>query len=163
MDLMAWIAGFAELHEKAKKKALSADDLAIYQHGRDELARAMVAAQRLTLKQGQTPRQMMRVARAVQIELQLISGPVRALTSEISRGGFSAMLPKTPRLGEVAGFKLSLPDVRDPLVGRCKVLEPIARQGSPRTSFSFEGLGDKEIEAIDMMLFDAVIAQFRSV
>ncbi len=163
MDLMAWIAGFAELHAKAKKNALSSGELTEYNAGREELARAILASQRLTLKPGQTPRQALRVSRALQIEIKLPTGPVRALTMEISRGGFAAMMPKAPPPSTVAEFKLTVPDSRDPIVGRCKALETSpSRQGGPRTSFAFEGLGEVESEKLEMMLFDTIVAQFRT-
>src|SRR5271170_942022 len=109
MDLMAWISTFTKLHEKARKKELDAEDLKTYHTGREELARAIVVAQRLTLKEGETPRQARRVARAVQIDLDLSCGRVRALTMDISKGGFSTIIEKAPGPTERVGFTLKVP------------------------------------------------------
>ena len=89
-SLSDWISAFRELHERARRGALTAAEQAAYRTGRDELARALLAAQRLTLKTGETPRQALRVARALQLELDLPTERQRSVTIDVSTGGFSA-------------------------------------------------------------------------
>ncbi len=48
MSLADWLAAFRELHEKAHRGELAPRERAAYHAGRDELARALLAAQRLT-------------------------------------------------------------------------------------------------------------------
>ena len=161
MDLNAFITVFSDLHEKARRKALDGAQLKIYHDGREALARAMVAAQRLTLKEGQTPREAMRVARAVQIDLDLARGRIQAVTLDISRTGFSALLEKAPPPTETPGFTLRIPGIIDPVVGRCKPVDISKLQGHVRAGFAFQNLSERDLDKIEMMLFDSVIEQFR--
>ncbi|HUB07261.1 MAG TPA: PilZ domain-containing protein [Myxococcales bacterium] len=161
MELSAWISTFRKLHEKARRKELDEIDQKTYVAGRDELARALVVAQRLTLKTGETPRQALRVARALAIDLDLASGRVRALTQDLSRGGFSALVEKPPTLDDLVGFTLRIPGGVDPVIGRCKLVDAAKRQGNFRASFAFQALGEAEQERIEMILFDTVLEQFR--
>jgi hypothetical protein len=161
MDLSAWISTFTKLHEKARKRELDEEDLKTYHAGREELARAIVAAQRLTVKEGETQRQALRVARAVQIDLDLSTGRVRALTLDISQGGFSTLIEKPPTPTEAVGFTLRVPGASEPMLGRCKLVEATKRLGNARCSFAFQNLTPQDIEKIEMMLFDSVIEQFK--
>jgi hypothetical protein len=161
MDLSAWISTFTKLHEKARKNELDEQDLKTYHAGREELARALVAAQRLTVKAGETQRQALRVARAVQIDLDLSSGRIRALTLDISLGGFSSLIEKPPLSTEAVGFTLRVPGVTEPVIGRCKLVETVKRLGNSRCSFAFQNLNAQDLEKIEMMLFDSVIEQFK--
>ena len=83
-SLTEWLIAFRALHEKARRGQLRDGDAVRYRAGRDELARALLTAQRLQLKPGETPRRAMRVARALQVDLDLGTGHVRALTNDIS-------------------------------------------------------------------------------
>jgi hypothetical protein len=163
MDLTAWITTFTKLHERARKNDLDAEDLKTYHSGRDELARAIVAAQRLTLKPDETPRQAMRVARALAIDLDLTVGRVRVLTMDLSRGGFSALIEKPPAMAELVGFTLKVPGGVDPVIGRCKLVDAAKRTGNFRAAFAFQNLAAADLEKIEMLLFDSVIEQFKRV
>lgn len=70
MRLTEWLTAFKALHRKAHDNALSAEERQVYLAHRDELASALLAAQRLTLQPGQLPRQALRVARALQLDLR---------------------------------------------------------------------------------------------
>ncbi len=163
MDLQAWISTFTKLHEKAKKKALDGEDLKTYYTGRDELARAMVSAQGYKLKEGEDPRKILKVARAVQIDLDLSTGRVRALTTELCREWFSALIEKPPPPTESVGFSLKVPGGSEPLVGRCKLLDVQKRQGAVCARFAFQELSAPSLEKIEMLLFDSVVEQLRRV
>ncbi len=160
MELSAWIAAFRKLHEKARRSELDEVDAQTYQTGRDELARALVAAQRLTLKPGETPRQALRVARALAMDLDLATGRLRVLTQDISRGGFSALVEKPPAVHELVGFSLRIPG-GDPILGRCKAVDSVNRQGNFRASFVFQELPAADVERIELTIFDTVLEQFR--
>jgi hypothetical protein len=161
MDLQAWISTFTQLHEKAKKNALSGDDLKTYQTGRDELARAMVAVQGQVLKDGENPRQALKVARAAQIDLDLASGRVRAMTMEITRDWFSVLIEKPPSVTESVGFSLRIPGAAEPLLGRCKLLDISKRQGTVCARFAFKDLTPEKVEKVEMLVFDSVVDQLR--
>ena len=94
--LTQWLLGFRQLHEKARRGQLSEGEQLAYRAGRDELARALLAAQRLTLRPGETPRRALRVARALQVDLDLVTSRERAVTIDLSTGAFASRHEKPP-------------------------------------------------------------------
>jgi len=158
MGLGEWLEAFRALHERARAGQLSAEEQTAYQAGREELARALVAAQRLTLKPGQTPRRALRVARAVQVDLAAKATHVRATTSDLSLEGFSALLAKAPPVGEEVQCTLRLPGA-EPLVAAVKPVDVKVQEGNVRVSFAFGSLTAPQQERLEMLLFDTVLAQ----
>ena len=158
MSLALWLAAFREMHEKARRGALDARELAAYKAGRDELARALLAAQRLTLKPAETPRQALRVARALQLDLDLLTSHERAITVDLSNGGFSCLLAKAPPLGDEVGFSLRMPAAAA-LAGKARVADVKPHTGNVRVSFQFLNLSADEKERVEMFVFDTVLAQ----
>ncbi len=163
MELKLWLDQFSRLHAKARKGQLSPSEQVTYVDRRDELAKALVTAQRLTVLPGQTPRQALRVARALQIDLDWPgSARVRAMTQNISVGGFAALLGQLPNETEVVSFTLKEPGAAEPIVGRCRVRDIQKRSGNHMVSFVFEDLAPETRERIEMTLFDAVMQQFEA-
>jgi hypothetical protein len=158
MSLSHWLAEFRDLHERARRKTLSERDLATYRLGRDELARALLAAQRLTLKPGETPRQALRVARALQVDLDLLTSRERAITIDLSTGGFSCLLAKAPPLGDEVGFSMRIP-ASDPLAGRARIADVKPHSGNVRVAFQFVNVPADERERLELFVFDTVLAQ----
>ena len=64
MGLAEWLSSFRRLHDLAKKGKLLPSDKRTYDANRDELARAMLQIQKLSLKPGESARQSLRVPRA---------------------------------------------------------------------------------------------------
>ena len=160
MSLGDWLASFRDLHERARRGTLDARSEALYRAGREELARAMLAAQRLTVKPGETPRQALRVARALQVDLDFATSAQRAMTLDLSTGGFSCPLTKAPPLGDEVKFSLRLP-AAEPVSGRCRVQDVKVFPANVRVSFQFLGLPEKERERLEMFVFDAVLASLQ--
>jgi hypothetical protein len=158
MSLAAWLLQFRDLHERARRKTLNERDLATYKLGRDELARALLAAQRLTLKPGETPRQALRVARALQIDLDLLTSRERAISIDLSTGGFSCLLAKSPPLGDEVGYSMRVP-ASEPLAGRARIADVKPHAGNVRVAFQFVGMAPEERERLEMFVFDSVLAQ----
>lgn len=158
MSLGEWLSAFRELHEKARRKQLSHSELLIYRTGRDELARALLAAQRLTLKPGETPRRTLRVARALQVDIEVLTSSIRAISVDISIGGFSCLLSKTLPLGEEVGVSMRIP-ASEPIVCRCRVADVKPQSGNVRAAFQFASLSDEDRERLEMFVFDTVLAQ----
>jgi hypothetical protein len=156
--LTEWLIAFRALHEKARRGQLKEADAVRYRAGRDELARALLTAQRLQLKPGETPRRAMRVARALQVELDLATGRLRAVTVDISTGGFSCLLPKAPALGDEVGFTLRIP-AGEAIAGRARVQDVRALSGNVRVAFMFHTLSDADRERMEIFVFDTVLAQ----
>ena len=65
MGQAEWVKAFRDLHERAKRGALDGRDRSDYLAARDELARVLLATQRVALQPGQRPRRALRVARAL--------------------------------------------------------------------------------------------------
>jgi PilZ domain len=162
MGLAEWIAEFKKLHEAAKSGELSPEDWTTYQSARDEFGRAMVSAQRMSLQPGQLARHSFRVARALQIDLAMASGNVRAMTLNISVGGFAALLAGAPPPAEAVGFTLKTPGKADPILGRCKVVEVHKRPGNALVSFAFQALSSADLDRLDRIVLDAALEQFSS-
>jgi hypothetical protein len=160
MSLKDWLIRFKAQHEQARAGKLSADGMADYRAGRDELARALLGAQAAALKPGEVPRQMLRVARAVQADIEWSVDRVRAVTLELSAGGFSALLAKTPPTDEEIKVQLRLPGV-DPVAGRARVAGSVPLPAAVRVSFAFLGLGASERDRLEFAVFDAVLENIR--
>jgi hypothetical protein len=133
MSLGDWLSTFRELHEKARRKVLDPSDLAIYRKGRDELARALLAAQRLTLKPGETARRALRVARALQVDIEMLTSREVSITMRIPAS--------------------------DPLVCKARIADAKAQAGNVRLAFQFTGLTEDDKERLELFVFDTVLAQ----
>ncbi len=159
--LAQWLLEFRQLHEKARRSQLSEREQQVYRSGRDELARALLAAQRLTLRPGETPRRALRVGRALQVDLDLLTSRERAVTIDLSTGGFSCLLAKAPPVGDEVGFSLRLP-ASDPLAGRARVTDVKVLPGNVRVSFQFANASESDRERLELFVFDTVLAQLSS-
>lgn len=157
-SLTEWLLGFRTLHEKARRGQLRDADALRYRAGRDELARALLTAQRLTLRSGEMPRRALRVARALQVDLDVPTGRTRAVTIDLSSGGFSCLLQRSPPLGEDVGFTLRLP-AQEPLAGRARVHDLKPAAGNVRVAFMLRDLSEPERERMEIFVFDTVLAQ----
>ncbi len=158
MSLGDWLRLFRTLHEKAKKGGLSAEDAEAYRGGCDELARALMAAQRLAAKPGEAPRHALRVARAVQVDLETPISHVRSLTVDLGGTGVSGLLAKLPPAGEEHTATLKLPD-RPPLVTPVLPAETRPQTGSIRASFTFKKLSDADRAALELLVIDIALSQ----
>jgi len=158
MALADWVRSFRLQHEKAKRGGLAGRELSDYLAGRDELARALLAAQRVAIPPGQKPRRTLRVARALQADLDFAVKAVRAMTVDVSPAGFGALLAAPPRVGDEAKVTLKLPG-QEPLLATARVAEVKPLAGSARAAFQFVGLGEEEAERLERFVFDAVLAQ----
>lgn len=160
MGLREWLVRFRQLHEQAKAGTLPPGDLAAYRSGRDELARALLGAQVAALKAGEVPRQMVRVARALQADLEWSVDRVRVVTQELSAGGFSALLAKAPPNDEEIKVQLRLPGA-DVVSLRARVVGAQVQPAATRVSFAFQGTGAAEREKLEIVVFDSVLEQIK--
>jgi hypothetical protein len=161
MNLAQWISAFKALHAKAKGGALDDAEAFDYRAGREALARALVAAQGLTRQPGQAPREALRVARVLQVELESRVRSERLATSELSLGGFSARMARAPAPDEELTATMRLPGV-EPVVTRVRVAGVKVQPGSELVSFSFMKLESEATERLEMAIFDVVLAQMRA-
>jgi hypothetical protein len=160
MSLKDWLVQFKAQHEQARAGTLSGDGLAVYRAGRDELARALLGAQVAALKSGETPRQALRVARALQADLEWSVSKVRAVTQDLSAGGFSALLAKAPPNDEDVRVVLRLPG-SEMLDARARVVGAIVQPAAVRVAFAFAGMGPAEKDRMEFLVFDTVLQQIK--
>src|SRR5690349_19395042 len=109
MVLSEFMEEFRRLHEGAKRGVLGAQEVASYQSARDDLARVLLAAMHASAPPGQRPRRMLRVARALQVDIEFLGGTVRAVTRQVSSGGFGALLGCEPRVDDELRVALRVP------------------------------------------------------
>lgn len=158
MSLGDWLRVFRTLHEKAKQGGLAGEDADAYRAGCDELARALMAAQKLAAKPGEAPRHALRVARAVQIDLETATSKVRTMTVDLGVTGFSALLAKPPPPGEDVTVTMKLPG-REPLVTAVAPADVRPQTGSVRVSFGFKRLPDADRAALELLVIDTALSQ----
>jgi PilZ domain len=153
----AWLSGLRDLHERARAGQLDPDRLSAYRTSRDELMRSLLIAQQITREYGHSARQSMRMAWALQVDLEPSRECIRAVTLDISAGGFSALLGSTPPPGRDLVFSMRLPGTT-PLQGTTRVVASIAKSGNHRVSFAFASVGPDDVERLKSFLFDRVLA-----
>lgn len=158
MDLGQWLSELRTLHEKARAGTLGPAEQKDYRARRAELVRALLSAQCLTRQPGQSARQSLRVARALQAELVGPGRRDRLTTFDVSAGGFSAPMGTAPVNGEMFTATLRLPGT-DPLVTPVKVVASVPMVGYFRVSFSFGRMDPAAAERLDMSILDMVLQQ----
>jgi hypothetical protein len=158
MSIADWLRVFRTLHERAKAGALSSEDAEVYRGGCDELARALMAAQRATPRPNEAPRHALRVARALQVDLETPLSHVRAMTVDLGATGFSAILAKAPRAGEELSATLKVPG-GTPIVATVVAAEARQQTGSVRVAFTFRKLPDAERAVLETLVIDTALSQ----
>jgi hypothetical protein len=159
MSFGDWLRVFRALHDKAKQGTLAGEDAEAYRAGCDELARALMAAQRLAAAPYEAPRHALRIARALQVELEGPGGLVRATTLEVGVGGFSAILAKAPQPGEELKASLRVPDLRAPLVAQVVPSDARPQAGATRVTFAFKKLSDGDRSVLETLVIDTALSQ----
>jgi hypothetical protein len=154
--LAEWLKAFRVLHERARSGRLSPDERSAYLAGREELARALLAAQHLGVTAGMRPREALRVARALQVDLETPLSRERALTMTLSVGGFSALLAKAPKLDEAMTCTLRVPG-GEPLATTARPVGAKPHGGSVLVSFAFGKLAEADRERLELHVFDTVL------
>ena len=158
MSLAAFLDRFRALHDKDRGASLTPEEREEYRRGRDELARALLAVQRLSLKPGETARQSLRVARALQVDLEWLKGQVRAVTLDLSVGGFATLMAKAPSQGDEVGCVFRLPG-GDALKAKARVASIVVQPTSVRVAYAFQGLPDEDRDRLERLVFDTVLDQ----
>lgn len=158
MSFSDWIRQFRALHAEAKKGSLSPEELQTYRAACDEFARALMGAQRLTVKAGEVPRHALRIARAVQVELETAVNAAKLTTIDLGVGGFSATMAKAPAIGEEHACKMKLPG-GDPIETTVVVVELKPQPGAVRVSFGFKKLGEESKSRIEALVIETALSQ----
>lgn len=162
-SIAALIDRFKQLHEQARAGRLEGKRQQLYRDLRDDLARAFLAMQNLPHALRGSPRRHLRVAKVLPLDVDVRAAKLSATTHDLGLGGFAATMPtKLERLDEVH-FVLHVPRER-PLVGRARVAHVAATpDGLYRTGFVFFALPQKDVDRVEALVFDSVLAQLGSV
>ena len=152
-----WLSAVRDLHEEARTGQLQGERLAAYRARRDEVMHALLVAQQVTREFGHTARQSMRMAWALQVDLMPPGECTRAVTLDLSVGGFSVLLGAAPPTDRDLEFTIRLPGTA-PLKGRARVVAAIAKPGHYRVSFAFTAIGEDDSERLTFFVFDRVLA-----
>ncbi len=158
MSVSDWIRQFRALHAEAMKGTLSPEELQAYRGACDEFARALMGARKQAAKPGESPRHALRVAKALQVELESAVTQAKTTTIELGVGGFLTILPKAPKLGDEFSCRLKLPG-GDPLETTLDVAEVKLQPGSVRVSFNFRKLSDETKTRIEAIVIDTALSQ----
>jgi hypothetical protein len=158
MGLADWLRMFRSLHARAMKGELQGPQLAEYRAGCDELARALIAAQKLALRPGEAPRQVLRVARALQVDLSTKISSFRGMTCDVSVAGFSVLLGKIPP-NEEHTATLRVPGGATPIVAQVRLGEAKQQPGNVRVVFLFQQLPEVERERLETLVIDTALSQ----
>ncbi len=161
MGLADWLRVFRSLHERAKKNELKGADADDYRAACDELARALMAAQKLALKPGEVPRHVLRVPRALQVTLDDKVSAQRAMTVELSVAGFSVLLAKAPIHGEELTATIRIPGA-EPLTAPVKAGDARQMGGTVRVSFLFGKLPDPARAQLELLVIDTALQSLAS-
>jgi c-di-GMP-binding flagellar brake protein YcgR len=158
MEAGVWLKRFRALHEQAKRGTIAPGDVATYRANRDELARAMLAAQNATIRAGQAARQQLRAALALQVEIEFGREKVNSVTLDVSSGGMGLLLAKPPMLGDLVKVSVRLPGQK-PVTGVARVVDVKVEPGTARAALAWSGLPAEETERLEMAVFDRVLEQ----
>jgi hypothetical protein len=160
MTTLAFIVRLRELHDKAKRGALTAIDRPEYEQSRRELGRLLLVAQHLN-HGGQTLRSQFRVARMIKVEIDL-GGPAPEKTStiDLASGGFAALLSGSQPIGKPVRFTMQLP--QQAIEGTAKVASSRSQGSLHRVSFSFADLPPAHRDHLEMLIVDEVLSRFQN-
>ena len=152
------LAEFRDLHEGAKCAILGRLDLVKYHALRDELARLLLSSHHAALLPRQRQRRVLRVARTFRVDIEFQHGTMRAVTLDLSSGGFGALFEGAPLVGEKAKITLCLPE-GPPLQATACVVSVRQQVGIAGASFQFIDLDEAAVERLEMYVFDAILGQ----
>ncbi len=163
MTLGQSIREFRDLHAKAKRGTLPSPDVERYHAFRDQLAELLLSAHRAALPLGQRPRKALRIARAIPAEIEFSDGVVRAMTLQLSSGGFGALLPpaSAPHVGEEVHVTLRVPTGQ--VRGAARVVAVTEQAGASTVSVQVLRLDEPEAERVEMFVFDGILEHFAGV
>jgi hypothetical protein len=158
MLAQADVARFRDLHERHKHEQLELDEVAAYESLREAFAAAFVRANRVSIRPGQTFRQAVRAACAIQLELTVEGRAHRTITLELSVQGFAALVGGVCELDAPCAFNLRIRPHELRGTGRVRACE---RYGSGNMSYrvlvAFDPLSKADADRIEGAVFDAAL------
>jgi hypothetical protein len=157
MGLQDWVENFRGMHKRARDGKLDERELGRYHEAREELAQALVGAQKISLKEGERARSALRVPKAMQVDISVPGGKQRAMTLDISGNGFSAMLGIGLPVGERHDVVLKMPAGAAPIEAQAVVAGTKRQGGTYRVSYEFAKLTPEQTDQLMYLVFDAAL------
>jgi hypothetical protein len=148
------VRAFRALHERARRGQLTANERESYDGARTDIAQLLGRARRHILRPEETWRTCLGVIRAVHVHVELDSGTVATLTTEISLEGITTIFDRVIPAGVRVPIRLLVDPTMAPISARGRV----ARSGVvPRRLFLvFEELDESARMRIEDVVFDTV-------
>jgi len=143
-----------------ERERRSLEDLTAGDGSTDGFLRQVLAEQNGKILACQTPRQLARIARTVEVELEWGGGSQRVLTLDLSAGGFRALLASPPPLGEPLQAYLRLRR-GERVAGVVQVAGVRGRRGSARVSFAFHEMAAADRTLLERYVVDQLLSNFR--
>jgi hypothetical protein len=150
------------LQEKRKRARLDAVEAARYAELREDFARTFLDAQRLSLSEGQTYRQALRVACSLRLKLRTATGLIEGLTADLSEGGLAALIASPIEAGTPCDFFLYAPG--GPVRGRgvaVSWVRPPRGVSLYRVSLAFEPPDASTLERLQSLVLDGALAALK--
>ncbi len=161
MALTEFLAQLTALHEKAKRGELNPMERGQYERDREDLSMTILSAQKIALKPGETARRSIRANRVLAVELTVRSKTTKAITLEISSGGFSVMLPPlTPDWQDTVAFDLKLPG-GSAVSGSARAVSATPSAGHVRVGFQITAIAESDREELARLVFDDLLEKLR--
>jgi hypothetical protein len=150
------------LHDKRKRERLVGAEAVRYAELREDFARTFLDAQRLSLSEGQTYRQALRVACSLRLKLTTSTGLVEGLTADLSEGGLAALVASPMEPGTVCAYFIYAPG--GPIRGNGAVVSwvrPPRGSSLYRVSLAFEPPDASTLERLQSVVLDGALAAFK--
>lgn len=159
MGIARFIADLRVLHEKAHAGLLGPEELREHDKARDELAKAIITAQNLTVHFGEKPRRSLRVSKAFPVQLELPEGVARALTLDVSASGFAVLLARELVSNSPVPFRMQLPGTGE-VRGLARAAVKVRERLSSRVGFEIVSMTDEAAARMEAAVFDEVLVRF---
>jgi hypothetical protein len=163
MSTPEFIAEFRQLHERAKKGALTPVEKNRYVIARAQFERIVVIAQEIG-HSGRTLRSTLRMSKLLKVEVKPNGGDaIKSSTIDVSSNGFAMLVSAGMVVGRTGTFALHLPKIgggSEPVSGRCRVASSRTQSGLFRVSFHIVELSPDNQQRLDFALIDAVLERF---
>jgi c-di-GMP-binding flagellar brake protein YcgR len=106
-------------------------------------------------------RNSLRVARALQVDLDWAVGGTRAMTIDLSAGGIAVLLDKAPPQGEELKYTLRLGGGVT-VAGQARVVNVRLQPNNVRVALAFQNISEADREKLEVEVFDTVLGQLKS-
>lgn len=157
MDPRHWLAGFKELHIRARNGSLTANEREQYDEMRGQIALSVAKSRGQSIPSGTEPRKCFQVSQVFAVELDHL---YKGMTREISLSAFTVRLQAPFKQGQHVAFSLSLHRNEEPLIGHARVTNVGAPgDGGIVYHFAIDPLNSLAEERLELALFDAVLSR----